>query len=346
MGQITAPIIAITLVLLSVFVPVAFIPGISGELFRQFAVAVSVSMVISAINALTLSPALCARVPARMATGRSAAPSAMCCAALTGRATAMRRSCGGWCAWRCSAWSRWPSSWRARVGCSRMTPTGFLPSEDQGAFFVEVQLPEGASVNRTDAVARRVEEIIRKTEGIAGVTTVVGYSMLDGQAKSNSALLVMTLKPFAERKDPALSANGLIAELKRRIRRDPRRPMSSPSTCRRSSGLGTGSGFEYQLQSLSGAERRRHRGRRTGPHLRRQPGPGSQRVFTTYAATTPQLYLDIDREKAADARRRHLRRLHRAAGDARRRLRQRFQSVRPHLAGQRAGRGGRSQPDR
>ena len=118
MGEITAPIIAITLVLLSVFVPVAFIPGISGELFRQFAVAVSVSMVISAINALTLSPALCAVLlsaepwPQARADRLRARES-------TRRATAMPRSSGVWSAWRHSASSRCWSSWAAPVGCSR-----------------------------------------------------------------------------------------------------------------------------------------------------------------------------------------------------------------------------------
>ena len=148
MGHITAPIIAITLVLLSVFVPVAFIPGISGELFRQFAVAVSVSMVISAINALTLSPALCA-VFCAPATGRSAGRSAMCWPASTMRATATRR----WCARlvRLAAFGlvalvavMLGSAWLFKI-----TPTGFLPVEDQGAIFGEIQLPEGASVNRT-----------------------------------------------------------------------------------------------------------------------------------------------------------------------------------------------------
>ena len=165
MGHITAPIIAITLVLLSVFVPVAFIPGISGELFRQFAVAVSVSMVISAINALTLSPALCAVLLRAAATGRSAAPSAMCWPASTGRATVMRRSCKRLVRVAAFGLIALAVIMAGTGWLFRITPTGFLPSEDQGAIFGEVQLPEGASVNRTDAVAKRVEEIIRKTAG-------------------------------------------------------------------------------------------------------------------------------------------------------------------------------------
>ena len=295
MGHITAPIIAITLVLLSVFVPVAFIPGISGELFRQFAVAVSVSMVISAINALTLSPALCG-VLLRAAHGPKRGPIGYVLSGIDwardGYAAIVKRLV------RVAAFGLIAlAAIMAGTGwLFRITPTGFLPSEDQGAIFGEVQLPEGASVNRTDAVARRVEEMIRKTDGIAGVTTVVGYSMLDGQVKSNSALLVMTLKPFDERKDPALSANGLIAELKREfgaIREANVIAYNLPPII----GLGTGSGFEYQLQSLSGASAADIAAVARGLVFAANQDPALSAVFTTYAANTPQLYLDIDREK-------------------------------------------------
>ena len=88
----------------------------------------------------------------------------------------------------------------------KITPTGFLPSEDQGAVFAEVQLPEGASVNRTETVVRRVEEIARNTPGVASVTAVVGFSLIDSLTKSNSALVILLLKPFDERKTPELSA--------------------------------------------------------------------------------------------------------------------------------------------
>ena len=295
MGHITAPIIAITLVLLSVFVPVAFIPGISGELFRQFAVAVSVSMVISAINALTLSPALCAiqlRAGSRPKRGPMHHILAGIDYARDGYAAIVKRlvrmaALGLIALGIVMAGTGW---------LFRITPTGFLPSEDQGAIFGEVQLPEGASVNRTDAVARRVEEIVRSSEGIAGITTVVGYSMLDGQVKSNSALLVMTLKPFAERKNPALSANRLIAELKdefQTIREANVIAYNLPPII----GLGTGSGFEYQLQSLVGANAADISAVARGLVVAANQDPALSAVFTTFAAHTPQLYLDIDREK-------------------------------------------------
>ena len=169
MTLITAPIIAITLVLLSVFVPVAFIPGISGELFRQFAVAVSVSMIISAINALTLSPALCAvflrhhHGPKRGIMGYILRGIDK---ARDGYTLVVRKTV------RLAAFGL-VVLLLVLAGAGylfKITPTGFLPSEDQGAVFVEVQLPEGASVNRTETVVKRVEEIARNTPGVESVT--------------------------------------------------------------------------------------------------------------------------------------------------------------------------------
>ena len=294
MGEITAPIIAITLVLLSVFVPVAFIQGISGELFRQFAVAVSVSMLISAVNALTLSPALCAVF--LRAHGPKRGPIRYVLAGID-------RARDGY-AWVVERLVR-----RAVLGLIALAvvlvgagwlfnavPTGFLPSEDQGAIFGEIVLPEGASVNRTDAVAKQVEEIIRHTKGVAGVTEVVGYSLLDGQVKSNSAMLIMTLEPFGHREDPALSVDGIITHLRGQfdaIREANVIAYNLPPII----GLGTGSGFEYQLESLSGSSPADLAAVARGLVFAANQQPALEAVFTTYAANTPQLYLDIDREK-------------------------------------------------
>ena len=188
MGEITAPIIAITLVLLSVFVPVAFIPGISGQLFRQFAVAVSISMLISALNALTLSPALCAVLLKRgdhQRRGLLQRGCSVCWARSTGCATAMSPSCAAWCGWRSSASSRSPSCGAAAYGVFRIAPQGFLPSEDQGAFFVAMRLPEGASLNRTADLVEQVEDIIRPIPGVQGVVSVVGLNFIDYVVSSN-----------------------------------------------------------------------------------------------------------------------------------------------------------------
>jgi len=295
MAEITAPIVAITLVLLSVFVPVAFIPGISGELFRQFAVAVSVSMVISAINALTLSPALCAvllkahhgpkRGPIRYIQGTINL-------ARDGYASIVRRltriaALGLVVLAAVLAGTGWLFT---------TTPTGFLPSEDQGAIFGEIVLPDGASVNRTDAVTKRIEETIRKTAGVQGVMSVVGYSLIDGQVKSNAALLVLSLKPFADRTEPALSVDSLITKLSGELQAVQDANVivyNLPPII----GLGTGSGFEYQLLSLSGGSAAEIAQVSRGLVFTANQSPILNRVFTTYAATTPQLYLDIDREK-------------------------------------------------
>ncbi|CAN7698608.1 efflux RND transporter permease subunit [Rhizobium sp. LjRoot254] len=295
MGEITAPIIAITLVLLSVFVPVAFIPGISGELFRQFAVAVSVSMVISAICALTLSPALCG-VLLKAHQGPKRGPIRYIQKGIDlardGYASIVRRLVriavlGLVVLAVLAAGTGWLFT---------ATPTGFLPSEDQGAIFGEIVLPDGASVNRTDAVTKRIEEIIRKTDGVQGVMSVVGYSLLDGQVKSNAALLAITLKPFAERTEPALSANGLISTLGLELQKVVEANVivyNLPPII----GLGTGGGFEYQLLSLGGASSTEIAQVARGLVFAANQAPALDRVFTTYAAATPQLYLEIDREK-------------------------------------------------
>ena len=295
MSEITAPIIAITLVLLSVFVPVAFIPGISGEMFRQFAVAVSVSMLISAVNALTLSPALCA-VFLRAAHGPKRGPIRYVLAGIDrardGYASIVerlvRRAALGLVA---LAVVLIGAAWLFQI-----TPTGFLPAEDQGAIFGEIVLPEGASVNRTDAVAKRVEEIIRNAKGVAGVTVVVGYSLLDGQVKSNAGMLIITLAPFEERKGEALSVEGIIAQLRGQldaIREANVIVYNLPPII----GLGTGSGFEYQLQSLGGGSPADLAAVARGLVFAANQNPALDAVFTTYNANTPQVYLDIDREK-------------------------------------------------
>jgi hydrophobe/amphiphile efflux-1 (HAE1) family protein len=178
----------------------------------------------------------------------------------------------------------------------KITPTGFLPSEDQGAVFAEVQLPEGASLNRTEAVVKRVEEIVKNTPGVASVTSVVGFSLLDNLRKSNSALIIVLLKPFDERKAPGLGVNGIIQRLTRDFQAIQEAIVFSynlPPII----GLGTGSGFEYQLESLSGSTPAEIAAVARGLSFAANQNPALSRVFTTYSASTPQLYLDIDRDK-------------------------------------------------
>jgi hydrophobe/amphiphile efflux-1 (HAE1) family protein len=295
MAEITAPIIAITLVLLSVFVPVAFIPGISGELFRQFAVTVAVSMFLSAINALTLSPALCG-VLLRPHRGPRRGPIGLVMRSIDyvrdsyGAAVAriVRFSIIGLVLVGVAGFGV--------VGLSKITPTGFLPEDDQGALFVVVQMPGGTSVARTSEAIRQAEDIVREEEAVADFTSVIGLNFIDNYSQPNAAFMVVTLKPFEERKDRSLGAPQLIAELRakfRQIQGGTVVPLSPPPIL----GLGTGGGFTYVLQDLRGGDPKELARVVRGLTVAANQDPRLTGVFSTFSATNPSIYLDIDRNK-------------------------------------------------
>ena len=295
MGQVTAPIIAITLVLLSVFIPTAFIPGITGQLYQQFAVAVSVSMVLSAINALSLSPALCSLVlrhrgklrgvMAWMQNGidRGRDGYVRLVTPIARRTFLALVLVGGFIA--------------ATGGIGRLVPTGFLPDEDQGAFMAEVQLPDAASTNRTLASIEQVEQTIIGRPWMQSIFTVSGYSLLDGLNLPNRALVVVELKPFAERKDPSLTVFAALEELNKAFAQ-----IASANVFAFNlppiMGLGNSSGFEFVVQSLQGAPPADIAAVARGMMVSAAQVPQLASVFTTYAATTPQINLKLDRERA------------------------------------------------
>ena len=295
MAEITAPIIAITLVLLSVFVPVAFIPGISGELFRQFAVTVAVAMFLSAVNALTLSPALCAILlrphhgPRRGFIG------------LVMRSIDRVRDAYGTMVARLVRISviglvLVAVSGVGILAVGKITPTGFLPEDDQGALFVVVQLPGGASVARTAEVVEHVEAILREDPSVADVTSVIGLNFIDSYSQSNSAFLVVTLKSFEERKDPSLGLRQMIARLNpkfRAVQGGGVLPISPPPIL----GLGSGGGFAYVLEDLRGADPKELAQVLRGLTVAANQNPQLNNVFSTFSATNPSVYLDIDRDK-------------------------------------------------
>ena len=273
--------VAITLVLLSVFVPLVFIPGISGELFRQFSVTISVSMLLSAINSLTLSPALCgvmlrhtgakrgimAWVSRRIDNVRDGY-AAIVTKTLRFSVLSLALIAG----FGVGAWN-----------LAQRTPTGFLPEEDQGVFFTVVQLPDAASVARTHHVVEQVEELLRGMPQVQDVASVVGYSFLDSFSPSNSAFVIATLKPFEDRKAAADSAQALIAKTfgaAQQIRGADVLPFNLPPVI----GLSTTGGFEYMLESLQGADPAT-----LGSTARALIGaanadPRLSRVFSTYTA--------------------------------------------------------------
>ena len=295
MGEITGPIIAITLVLLSVFVPVAFIPGVSGVLFRQFAVTISVAMVISAINALTLSPALCALVLRH--TGPRRGPIKYVLRGIDkvrdGYAALVRRLVrvallsllltAGF------AFGIWTVASR--------TPQGFLPQEDQGAFFVQLQLPQGASVSRTREAVKQVEAILQQNHAIEHVLAIVGFSLIDGGAQSNSAFMVARMKPFEDRtaaQDSVFAGIQRVFGAAQAIRVANVFAFNIPPII----GLGTGGGFEYQLQDFQGRDPVDLGSAMLGLVVAANQDPRLTAVFSTFSPTTPSLYLDVDRDKA------------------------------------------------
>ncbi len=338
MTEITAPIIAITLVLLSVFVPVAFIPGISGQLFRQFAVTISVAMLISALNALTLSPALCA---------------------LFLRHHGVRRGPMGWVLRRIdNVRDGYAAIVRRLVRLSIFglllvavsagaiamltlrTPTGFLPEEDQGAFFVNVQLPDGASVYRTREAVSRITKLLQQMPQVDKIFSINGFSIIDGVNEPNTGFIVALLKPFEDRAGAAELGAGADRP---RLRRGPRsaycqRFRLQPAADHRSVDDGR---LRIRPGSVGGPGARRDEQRYARAHRQRQwRPPAYPRVLDLHR----QQPLDLSRHrprKGAGAGTWHERRLRRVAGHAGGHLYQQLQSLRARLAGQYPGRGGR-----
>ncbi len=296
MGTIFAPIVAITLVLLSVFVPVAFIPGISGELFRQFAVTIAVSMFLSAINALTLSPALCALL-LRPHHGPRRGPMGMVMRGIDwvrdqyGAIVArlVRFSIIGIAMVAVSMAGIW--------GLGKATPTGFLPDDDQGAFFVVVQLPDGASIGRTTDYVRQVEDIIKKEPSVADYTSTIGLNFVDNYSQPNAAFLIVSLKSFEDRVGDGQSADAIIQRLGQNLR-EARGGRAIPIAPPPIIGLGTGGGFSYVLQDSSGGTPETMAQVLRGLLVSANQDERLSGVFSTFSATTPSVFLDIDRDKA------------------------------------------------
>ncbi len=296
MAKITAPVIAITLVLLSVFVPIGFISGISGELFRQFAVTVGVSMLLSAINALSLSPALCA-ILLKPHHGPRRGP-----IGYVMRGIDRVRDAYGAVVARLVRIAIISLPIVLLVGVAvvfsaKVTPTGFLPQDDQGAFFTVIQLPDGASVGRTEAVVQQAEQVLKQDKAVEDYMSITGLNFIDNLSQSNAAFIIVSLKPFEERTDPSETADAVIARLAksfRGIRGGLAVPIAPPPII----GLGTGGGFTFVLQDVRGGDSKALAMALRGLVVAANQDPRLSRVFSTFSATNPSIYLDIDRDKA------------------------------------------------
>ncbi len=295
MEQITSPVIATTLVLLAVFVPTIFMPGITGRLYSQFAVTISVSVVISSINALTLSPALCGLIlkarsgPPRGIMGlfdrgitgvrngytaiiRRLVRVAFVAIIIVGGAVAVIVTLGG------------------------SLPQGFLPSEDQGYLMVDVQLPDGAALERTEEVTERVVELTQKTPGVENVVIVNGFSILNGATSSNAALVIATMSNWEDRQEPNLKINAILANFWAEFSTIPGaniiafNPPPIP-------GLGTTGGVQMMLQQTGGGTPQELASAVGSMVYSANQSAEIARAYSTFRANVPQVFVDLDREK-------------------------------------------------
>jgi hydrophobe/amphiphile efflux-1 (HAE1) family protein len=297
MREVTGPIIATTAVLMAVFVPVAFIPGVAGRLYNQFALTVAISVGVSAFNSLTLSPALSAAFLRHR--GEVTFPPfrwfnlgfGWLANAYAGSVRVMVRM-------RWTIMGLFVAALAATYLLSLRIPSSFLPVEDQGYFFVVIQLPDGASLERTDAVAKQVREILQRTPGVDIVGSISGLNFLTSAAQSNSAVEFAILKPWDER--PAeQSASRIVASVRPQLFGLPGAfvlsfdPPSIP-------GLGATGGFEFQVEDLTGrgSAALNEATQELIAEARKQPEIDAHQLFTSFSTSTPQFNYDLDRNKA------------------------------------------------
>jgi len=298
MEEVTGPVIAIAVILAAVFVPTAFIPGITGQLYQQFAVTIAISVIISAFNALTLSPALCAMLLRPKVKGSGPVQKFYdWFNGVFGRIT------GGYVGICRIAIRRSLISLLFLVAVTvgagffgKLVPAGFLPDEDQGYVFAAVQLPDASSLQRTSEIAAQAEDLIMKVPGVQYTSTVIGYSMLSQVTNTYSAFFFITLKNWADRKQPEEQYTAIKAELTKRLASIPSAiAFAFPPPAIQ--GVGTSGGATFILQDRAGKDIA-FLAENTSKFIeaaRKRPELAS--VSTTFRPTVPQLFIDVDQDK-------------------------------------------------
>lgn len=296
MDEVSGPVIGIALILASVFIPAGFMTGITGRLYQQFALTIAISVLISAFNALTLSPALSALLlrPKQPSSG----PLGRFFAAFN---RAFDRVTQGYVNVSAGAIRR---SVRTLVllggltviglGLGRVLPTSFVPNEDQGYLFLQLQLPDAASLQRTDVIARDVEKILAETQGVQSYSTIVGYSLLSNISQTYAGFYFVQLAPWSERGER--SADVIMRELNARLRAVPGAqafafgPPAIP-------GVGQSGGFDVMLQDRSGRDVTYLAENAQRFIAAASKRPELQGVITMFRPDVPQLYAQVDTEK-------------------------------------------------
>jgi HAE1 family hydrophobic/amphiphilic exporter-1 len=298
MNEVSGPVVAIAIILAAVFIPTAFIPGITGRLYQQFALTIAISVIISAFNALSLSPALCAmllkpRTQERGPLGRffgwfNRAFLHVQERYVSGSRLLIRKSAFAFIGLALFA--------GAAYFLGNRLPTSFLPEEDQGYVYVGLQLPNAASLQRTSEAARKVEDIIMATPGVRTTTSVVGFSLLSTVYNTYSAFFFVNFKPWSERTDPKESYAAIKANLARNLSKvtEGRAFAFAPPSI---PGVGTAGGFTFVLEDRAGKDvaflaqnvskfMEAARARKELANL-----------TTTFLPSVPQVYVDVDRDK-------------------------------------------------
>ncbi len=300
MSEVTGPVIGIALILSAVFVPVALLAGLVGSMYKQFALTIAISVLLSAFNALTLTPALCAMLlrppkPTRgplgvFFRGFNKVFDITTNGYVSVATMLVRRSfitiviVGGVIA--------------GALFFATRIPAGFIPDEDQGILGVNIQLPNGASLARTSEVLKQVEDILGKTEGIDSYQTIGGYGAVTNTYQPNSGSIFARLHPWEERHGEAVHVKGIMAELQKKFAAIPEAvvfPFNIPTL----SGFGASSGFNFLLQDRSGSMSVDELGEQTRKFIaaaRQKPELGN--VFTSFDPNYPQVKVDLDREKS------------------------------------------------
>ncbi|MGE3709503.1 MAG: efflux RND transporter permease subunit, partial [Hyphomicrobiaceae bacterium] len=307
MTEVSGPIIAIALVLIAVFVPLAFITGLSGQFYKQFALTIAISTVISAINSLTLSPAL----SALLLKGRGEPPD---------RLTRVMNVLFGWLFRGFnSVFSRGIRGYGAGVGgilsrkaavmlvyavmlgatfaLFRVVPGGFVPAQDKQYLVGFAQLPDGATLDRTEEVIRRMSEITMKEPGVESAVAFPGLSIAGFSNSSNAGIVFSTLKPFDQRKDPSLSAGAIAQSLNMKYSaiQDAFIAMFPPPPVQ---GLGVVGGFKLEIQDRNGRGYEALNEVTKAFMAKAMAAPELIGQFTTYQVNVPQIFADVDRTKA------------------------------------------------
>jgi HAE1 family hydrophobic/amphiphilic exporter-1 len=298
MEEVSGPVVAIALVLSAVFLPTVFIPGITGKLYQQFAVTIAISVIISAFNALTLSPALASLIlkPKKKTRGPLGA-FYRGFNSMFGKATNGYVKLCGWFIRKFVISLLLLVIMTGAIGViGKQVPGGFLPEEDQGYLYAGVQLPDAASLQRTDAATRELEKIIMETPGVQYCTTVVGFSLLSGVSNTYSGFFFITLKPWHERKSPDEKYGAIMASLNRRMGAIPQGvafAFSPPAI----PGIGTSGGVTFILEDRAGKDIEFLWANTRKFMAEAKKRPEIARVTTTFLPTVPQVFVDVDRDK-------------------------------------------------